>query len=517
MANNRYPYLTWQRTSLGRWNREVDEAECFYTLLAKSHESSGRMFFAITGFVSISVETTDSTAEEVGQRLETALRTAWVRLRYDHPTIASRVQYDHQDALWKKMYTPFREGDVEHQTKEWLDQTFVPTNPGVSGLDWCNWDPPAPKVPTIFVITPAKAGSDVDNLVHRDLVIRSPHDIMDGIGTLQLLNNLLEHAAQAYESPGSWKPPPPGSEINNLSPPLRVAASIPPILPLNLQQDLQDLISKNAALRKNAEVLSVPFKRGAMVPGKHQRIALQIPEPDTARLLSASKRLGATITHIYHAAIAISVRDMQDAGPQARTGRYINYSLINERSKCHGDYGTPKHAAAVYHSVSGNSLSIDLTIPSVEDGPISQEQSREEFRTVVEQIKSYYYSIRDSPDNLALAPSFWSMGTPHISDPTSNNLPIPPPNLTPSVSISSMGVVDKIIMPRHGALKADNPWVTGEELGTGLGLFLGTWEGKLNLSAAYNDAWHDKQSVEKFVRHCQDVVWKGLELDKDEA
>ncbi|OAL49919.1 hypothetical protein IQ07DRAFT_587605 [Pyrenochaeta sp. DS3sAY3a] len=515
MAENRYPNLTWQQTSLGRWDREVDEAERFYTLLAKSCEGSGRMFFAITGFVSVSVQTADSITEEVAKRLEEALRSAWLRLRYDYPTIASQVKYDEHEKVWKKLYTPFYEDDVEVQTKEWLGKTFVPINPGVSGLDWCNSDPPAPKVPTLFVITPTDTKSLEDNVLRRDLVIRSPHDTMDGIGTLQLLNNLLAHAAQAYENPGAWKPPPPGSEFRNLSPPIRVAASIPPILSLKLQQDLQDLIAGNAALRQEVDVLSVPFKSGPTVPGKHQRIALEIPASDTARLLSASKSLGATITHIYHAAIAIAVRDFQKAGPRARTGRYITYSLINERPKCNGDYSTSKHAAAVYHSVSGNHLAIDLTIPSDTDEAMNEEQAREEFRAVVQQMKSYYHSIRDSPDNLALSPSFWSMGTPHVPDPTSTNIPIPPPNNTPSVSISSMGVVDKIIRPQHGALKADNPWVTGEELGTGLGLFLGTWKGNLNLSAAYNDAWHDKETVEEFVKHCQDVVWKGLALNEE--
>jgi hypothetical protein len=34
-AASRYPQLTWKQTSLGYFEREIDEAECIYTCLAK--------------------------------------------------------------------------------------------------------------------------------------------------------------------------------------------------------------------------------------------------------------------------------------------------------------------------------------------------------------------------------------------------------------------------------------------------------------------------------------------------
>lgn len=51
--------------------------------------------------------------------------------------------------------------------------------------------------------------------------------------------------------------------------------------------------------------------------------------------------------------------------------------------------------------------------------------------------------------------------------------------------------MDKIIQPRRSVFELDDPWVTGEELGTGLGLFLGTFKGELFFSVAYNDARHN--------------------------
>lgn len=344
--------------------------------------------------------------------------------------------------------------------------------------------------------------------------------IVDGIGTLQLLNKLLEYAAQYYKNPSSAALPSPGSESQNLSPPLRVAASIPPILTLQEQERLQSIISRNAELRQDVELLSVPYTQGEVVPGKHQRTALALSSTDTARLLQACKELEVTITHVYHASIALFLRDLQPSRSQARTARYINYCLVNERSNCEAPYNTSDYAASVYHSVSGNSLTLDLTIPSIAETSDPKypnpAEAGAEFRSLVNKVKDFYTSIRDSPENLALAPAFWSMGTPHVPVSDSKDpldTPVPAPNTSPSVSISSMGVLDKVIAPQNGIFKARDPWVTGEELGTGLGVFLGTWQGRLQLSAAYNEAWHDREEVRGFLEGCSELVSRGLGLE----
>jgi hypothetical protein len=266
----------------------------------------------------------------------------------------------------------------------------------------------------------------------------------------------------------------------------------------------------------------MPLTRHQALPGKHQRAALALLTSDTARVLQACKTLGATVTHVYHASIALHLRDLQPSRCQERTARYINYCLINERPNCTEPYNTTDHAVSVYHTVSGNSLALDLTIPSAADRLSSDyhtpEQSQTEFQDLVHKVKDFYIMIRNSPDKLALGPSFWSMATPHIPDPESKNSPdrpVPAPNPSPSVSISSMGQLDNIIAPKQGTFTAKDPWVTGEELGTGLGLFLGTWQGKLQLSAAYNEAWHDREEIREFLESCSAIVWRGLGLGSE--
>lgn len=504
----------------GRWEREIDEAERFYTALANNYKASGRMFFIITGFISVKTYTTGASSKENSDRMHEALRKAWLRLRYDHPTIASCIIFSPTRDKWIKRYTSLDNGNVSEQHDEWLDQTFHPIAPGVDGLTWCNADPPASAQPSLFVVTPPNDSSDDGSITQLDLVLRSPHDILDGIGTLHLLNNLINYMAQAYQEPTSLQASAVEDEGRNLSPPLRVAASVPPIMTLAQQESLEDIIANNAAIRQNIKVLTLPFKQGQDTPGKHQRVALQLSLRDTKQLIEASKALGATVTHLYHSAIAITLRDLQAPQDEESVGRYINYALINERPNCMGEYATSKHAVAVYHSVSENSLVLDLPIPSIEQirsrELVNEHDVQKEFLEIVHKVKTYYHILRDSPDHLALMPSIWSMATPDIqqSSPADSSCPsIPAPNPAPSVSLSSMGVIDKIITPQRGPVKVDNPWVTGEELGTGFGMFLGTWEGRLSLSLAYNDAWHDKEEAEGFMERVHQVVWEGLGLD----
>ncbi|KAH7075872.1 hypothetical protein BKA63DRAFT_595590 [Paraphoma chrysanthemicola] len=517
MAYSRYPHLEWCESFPGRWEREIDEAEQFYTYMAKLYEGTGRMAFAMTGFMSLSVQVSkDSIPQCTTRMVEDALRRAWLRLRFEHPTIASYVDYDVEQGRWVKSYTSFHQDSVDAQIEQWLDATFVLVDSRVSGTEWCNLDPLAPKLPTLFVISPPNTQEEPAEMLLRDLVIRSPHDIMDGLGTLQLLDNLLKHASEALKNPESWKPTTPGSEYRNLSPPLRISAAIPPILTLEQQDRLQSIISLNKLSRQSTEMMALPFKRGPTIPGKHQRIAHEFSTSDTIKLLKACKNFNATITHVYHAAVACTLRDLQPRTQQSRQSRFISYALINERPKCTKPYSTSRHAATVYHSVSGANLVLDLTIPSIRQQVESQPHQafQQEFCALVEQVRTFYHAVKNDKHHIALAPSFFSMLTPHIPNPTCapQQRPVPAPNDSPSVSVSSLGVLDKIVAPRHGRFEVESAWVAGEELGTGLGVFLGTWQGKLQVSAVWNEAWHDEREVCELLDACREVVWKGLGL-----
>jgi hypothetical protein len=462
------------------------------------------MFFGITGHVALKINVpVNSSSDTVGQKFDSALRSAWATLRHDHPTIASQVKFDDKDDTWVKEY--------HHDSGNWMENTLKWIDKGKTGVEWANSDPPAPLLPTIFVVVPPASSADV---VSRDIVLRSPHDVIDGIGTLLLLGNFIRLTAQHYESgasPLDVQPLNSESLKQALSPPYRIAAAVPEVATEAVQKRLSAIRTAAAADASNDadEVMTLPFKPGALVPGAHKRVDLKIPEDKTKKLLDACKKQGATVTHAFHAAITIALRDMQEVTENARVVQYVGYILRNERQHCKAPYEGNAHPAGVYHSISSGKLTVKLKVPGSKEGSPGMPERTEEFVRVLHQMRDYYNGVRDDELHYAIVPSLWAIGSAPILDELGNlprPLSIPLPSATPSASISSMGRIDQLIAPEYGPIQTHDPWVTGEELRNGYGLFLGAHRGSLSLSTAYNDAWHDQADAAAFLERCWEVV-----------
>ncbi|KAF5586522.1 hypothetical protein FPANT_7227 [Fusarium pseudoanthophilum] len=481
----------WHQVKPGVWQRHIDEIEQFYSTMVILYEGSGRMFFGITGHVSLSIKTTGDLSQDDAEReVDEALRKAWLALRYAHPTLASLVTQNAKSGDWIKSY---RELQGEADKVAWLERTLVHISNRQTGNQWANSDPPAPKIPTMFILhLPAELCDDGSVTIRRDIVFRSPHDIIDGIGTLMMLNNFISLASEAYDKGNTYElPAVDGNETSNLSPSYRIAAQIPKTPdPAQLDRLKQMAAQKAAAASDpNVEILALPYRQGDLLPGRHQRLALTLTKEETQQLLAACKVVRATPTHVFHAAAAMVVRDLQDKPATIKKVRYINYILRNERSSCQEPYNTAQHPAAVYHSVSGQSLVVDMDLH-----PSSTKQDRKaEFLSILETVKDFYLTVKQDEEFYVLAPTMFSQATPAL--PSVRPLPVPEPNAHPSVSISSMGRTDAIVAPKTGAFEARDPWVTGEELGNGLGLFL---EG----------------DVKEYLDRCKDVVFSGLGISE---
>lgn len=501
-----YGRYEWRDTGRGTWVRDADEPETFYAAIARQWEASGRSFFHMTGHLSLKVAVpAGQTQESVGQKLDDALAKAWLALRFHHPAIAAQVNFH-----------PGADDSVGNFVKEypvdpsgWFEKTFIRHTDGQTGGGFANSDPPAPLLPTLNVLAPP---SEDGTVVLRDLVFRSPHDIIDGIGTLLLFDNYGRLAAEAFEKGDAYGPPSlqDPAVIKNLSPPFRVAANIPPEKSEAIKQRLANIEAEAKADASNVEDAVLPYKKGALVPGVHKRVEITLPSEQTSKLTQACKKLGVSVTHVFHAALALTLRDLQEKASSPRPVQYVGYLLRNERERCAPPYNDHRHPTGVYHSISGEKLVLGMTVPGQGAGLPNADEERTEFLRIVGQMRDFYTAVRDDREHYALAPYLWARGTPPLPRGGEKASTVPPPSESPSATISSMGRIDNVIAERHGAIEVYDPWVTGEELRSGLGLFLGTFRGELCLSAAYNDAWHDVDGVMGFIRRCVDIVYSGL-------
>lgn len=171
------------------------------------------------------------------------------------------------------------------------------------------------------------------------------------------------------------------------------------------------------------------------------------------------------MAYVYHAGVVLPIKTILPLHPRKRIAQYIKYCLISGRLNCAEPWNRADHATNIHHSVSSNSLLLELVIHSDEirsstDCP-SEEQSQNEVRDSVNQVEEISTSIRDSIGDIALAPSIFAMATPDVYNPGSG---APFDRLATPLAFSLdllNGQIDNVIAPRHGALIGKDPWVTG--------------------------------------------------------
>ncbi|KAH7366996.1 hypothetical protein B0T11DRAFT_274503 [Plectosphaerella cucumerina] len=513
--------LSWEETSPGLWRRGLDEVEFYWAKVGKLHNSEGRRPFEITGHVSLAIETTAASADEAGERVDTALKNAWLTARHFHPTIASWTTVDHENEAFPfKTYCCF----VDPAEKDdWLKQTFFKADGFETGVEFAQSDPIAPKQPTLFIISKPTTGEAGAYIVQRDLVLRAGHDTIDGAGTLLFFGKLLRYASEALEAgPGYVVPPLDGTETKNLSPPYRVAAGIPATPTPEIQRRIDAMSARHVHFGRSAgsgdlPSLPLPFIKGSPVPGKNQRVEIILDRPTVTKLLAACKAINATVTHVLHAAVPLAIRDLVERQPQETKYNYVHDLLYNLRGFCQPPYSTAAHPVTAYHSGSTKGNRVPITVPAAGAAPASPEARRDEFAAVLGSIWGYYTYVKNDADQGQLAPYCWAGHLAGLPPIPKHPPPGPPPGETASVTVSSLGRVDGIIPPRVGNIRASRPWVMGEEMSNSMGLFIVTHDGELSVAAAYNDAWHGRAEAEAFVARCVALVLEFLGLNTEDG
>ncbi|EHK97215.1 hypothetical protein M7I_7025 [Glarea lozoyensis 74030] len=123
------------------------------------------------------------------EKIDDSFRRAWKEMLFDHPTLAAPVVYDTETKKCKKVYqSPATELDLDN----WLRDTFTIIDDGQTGEEFANTDPPVGPLAKLYIVKPAQNNPDG---LSRDIVFRSSHDMIDGLGSFYLLNNFLLYAS----------------------------------------------------------------------------------------------------------------------------------------------------------------------------------------------------------------------------------------------------------------------------------------------------------------------------------
>jgi hypothetical protein len=511
--------LHWRSIAAGQYERQIDELELFYASLAATWAGTGHTYFAITSHVSFTVPidaASSSSNSQISKRVEIALRKGWKKTRFEYPTLSAPVVYEPGTKQCKKVYqVPQDDG------AEWINETFKVIDEGITGAQFINTDPDFGRFATMWlVIPPEHDARHEEGTIRRDVVFRCTHDLMDGVGTLMFLGKLMEFAAEAFRLGDAYPEVLFGDEWRNLSPCFRIAASLP-IAPAARQQEKgAKVLAANFVAQGSKKLLTLPLNLKTSTPARSQRISFHFTPVETSLILQKCKKRGITATHAVHASIVLAILVLQPRCPEPMDVIYDSYSLLNLRHACNVQYNTAKHAATVYSGVSLGRLVVDLVIPSSKDDKLIT--STTEFNTVLGEMKKYYAAIVIDDDFISLVPSRYAVITPPY--PETQKPEVPPVNLVPTVSLSSLGLIDKFIDARHGIggevseayWEVYDPWVSGAEYSSGFGLFLSTFRGNMELSVAFNEAFHAEETegeVGAFLQSAKDILLRGLGIN----
>ncbi|OTA97062.1 hypothetical protein M434DRAFT_392238 [Hypoxylon sp. CO27-5] len=501
------PRFQWEQSGQGTWERDIEESEVFYRGIVRK----GSGCYPVTGSASFVSKSLKSIAIDVKETenehcVEDTIRKAWITLCHEHPTSRSYVEFDDAKRRWKRVYSTFNNEDEQ---ESWFDSTFKVIDTEESPLEWLNSQAVSFKVPTLFFVRSKE--------YHSTIFLRCPHDITDGVGVLQLVNQLFDHAARAYEQGANYALPKWGNEHAKLSPCLRLASAIPESFSKAQVDRFEGIQAQNKTIYNHPSLLSIHLRPSAIAVhhGKRQRLPLLVPKATTEKILHKCKTVasGVSVTHVFMAALAMALSELQPPKEKSYTVRYVNHSMINLRPYCRDPYKRPKHAAAAYHTVSAQALCMDLVVPG--SSPDAKNNVRvNNLPDLAIQVRDYYKSVcpaSSTDEQIMLAPlMFKSLTGPPGSDPHA----VSEPPFCP-VALSSLGNIGSIVSKSHGAFELTNVWAASEPIGAGVAVFLGTWDGKIEHSAVFDTRYQDAEYIRGFLGRMLNCVCEGLGIDEN--
>ncbi|SCO91702.1 uncharacterized protein FRV6_15830 [Fusarium oxysporum] len=495
-ASSDISYL-WKRSSGGDWERQIDECESFYWLYTKE----GHGCYPITACASFQLKLPSNNGHD--HDIE-ALKNAWVFIRHKHPTLGSHIERDDETGTSKRIYKPFENNEA---VDSWLNSTFHIISIDKSALEWFNDDAPVFTVPSVYIIQSKGDAS------HQTLFLRCPHDITDGIGILQLLDQLFTQAAQFYTQSAKYEYPLPDEDLEaRLSPCLRIAASIPGPLSDEQVQRFQEISTKNGEMYNHPGLMSLPPTSSPDIKAelKAKRIAVSIPKGISSQILAGCKTVGsgASLTHVFVSALAMALAEFQPRKQEAYTVRYVDRPMLNLRPFCKEPYSSPDHAGAPYHAVCAYALGIDLEVPGL---AVDKDVASKTLSQVTAEVRDFYSQHKpilseDVHEQVLFAPlTFRSQFPPPGADPWS----VSDPPFCP-VSLSSIGNLSSVVDAFNEVFELTNVWVASQSIITGVAVFLGSWDGDIELSSVFNTQFHGEEYVQKFLECILKHVYQGL-------
>jgi hypothetical protein len=401
-----------------------------------------------------------------------SLKDKWWSLCCQQPLLASTV------ASGETRHVPDLYADPEYVTK-WLKSSFyVITDDYADGAHDAYGDLPSVDKATLYFFPKTQ-----------DVLIRTPHYLIDGIGHLMLIERLLQMV-----SSGSCS-----SSKATTTTHIRSANTIELLSPTF--EDALNLPEPNVAALEDVKSFVDLFQRGEYPPtglrfrssksaSRCRKLIQRFSTAKSMAILKACKAKGFTITHLFHAAAMMASQRLNPTS--GRGGLYSTGTAFDLRGRCLPPFNSDKHACTVY------------LLPRF---VIVQQGS---FEDTIGQFKAFYRSEWDRP---GLRPSI----VPFLQqmDRLSQKFATAPP--MSSIGMSSFGDLRRWMSRSHGIgqerIHVEEISITAETIAPAIALHLWSWGDQISMQMEWNDKYYATEDMIYYQRAILHEIQSSFELE----
>ncbi|PWY85493.1 hypothetical protein BO83DRAFT_374233 [Aspergillus eucalypticola CBS 122712] len=388
--------------------------------------------------------------------VEASLKKAWTQLRYEQPQIATV----HNDTT--KVY----EVPDETALQAWVASTVI-TSAAANAED------------LYATITPITQATLYYLPASSQLVLRTPHETIDGIGVIRLLDRLLSILVSSPTENITF-----GDEPSRLAPTLReilgVAAQPTP-------EELERVMALYKPYMDHAPGIGPVSNLGNRPAGQSQHARLDIPTRTTEAIIQACKARGITVTSAVHAAYIQTIK--KHADPDHPSCHYVNTAQFNLRPYL------PKHKAQYTASLGYTLFPVHL------DSPNSFDQMAQALN------RFYRTTFANDPSKLPLVPHMTDILFAVTQNPEYQKGPVPRDAIP-----SSLGIIENYMQRSYGTNRVIiRDFMLGVDVVMGMNMLLmSTFRDQLQLVYSFNDAYHEPEHIMQYLQGIVEVLTEEL-------
>ena len=449
----------WRETSPGFYTRPFDGLGQIYKVLTDVDPMHWMMSTTVKLLIPSHIN------------LVTAARTAWITLRYEQPSIASKV--DREQGLMT--YTV----STETETHAWLAETFVIVEETVSAQALRPKVPPASR-PTLYVLPNTN-----------ELMFRSNHMHIDAIGCFDIMNDIIELITRPRKASFEYD----GSEAKNLAPVLEDAANLPAATAAETQK-AKDILTNHLA---NLPSIGQAFDPASKAQSS-RTVTTKFGEDLTKKVLDACKKLGVTPTHAIQSAIALAVE--REVRQEDGLLSYAGLMIANERPNVL-DHATSQHCNLY---MMGLPISVKLS-------------GHDDFLSIMREYQKQYLANSRGGRDLEEHKEHLTIGCQFLLELSKGLTSAPPVERSANEPIlSSLGVIERHIKNDYPGvsageqLKVDDFWFWVDTMSQQNIVYLWTFAGRMTITTCFNDGYYSKEYVDRWHRSVEEIMLEGLGL-----